>query len=142
MSRKRRKTEVMKRPLLALALAAVFLGRAEAEERGERVVSRARVCMLQDSVQPKDGLPYEYQGKTYYLCCGGCKATFAANPERFSKAVDPVTGEAVDKAEASAYAYHGRAYFFSTEKSLSAFAADPDRYLLNGKTSPSAPGDL
>jgi YHS domain-containing protein len=25
---------------------------------------------------------YEYEGKTYYFCCAGCKAKFAENPEK------------------------------------------------------------
>lgn len=32
--------------------------------------------MLQDTVQAQAGLEYEYQGKKYYLCCGGCLAAF------------------------------------------------------------------
>ena len=26
-----------------------------------------------------------YQGKTYYVCCSGCKAEFDANPEKYAK---------------------------------------------------------
>ncbi|MEI6438446.1 MAG: YHS domain-containing protein [Candidatus Omnitrophota bacterium] len=28
---------------------------------------------------------YEYKGKVYNLCCGGCIAKFAAEPEKYSK---------------------------------------------------------
>src|SRR6266511_832969 len=59
---------------------------------GERLTDRTRVCMLQDTVQTQAGLEYEYQGKKYYLCCGGCLAAFKAGAEQYSTAVDPVTG--------------------------------------------------
>lgn len=28
---------------------------------------------------------YEYEGKTYYFCCAGCKDTFSKDPEQFLK---------------------------------------------------------
>jgi YHS domain-containing protein len=28
-------------------------------------------------------ISYEYEGKTYYFCCGGCKASFVKNPEKY-----------------------------------------------------------
>jgi YHS domain-containing protein len=28
---------------------------------------------------------YEYKGKTYYFCCGGCPDQFKANPEKYIK---------------------------------------------------------
>jgi Cu+-exporting ATPase len=85
--------------------------------------------MLQDTVQTQAGLEYEHQGKKYYLCCGGCLAAFKAGAERYSTAVDPVTGAKVDKATAPIYAYQGRAYFFASEQSLSRFAHGPQRYV-------------
>jgi YHS domain-containing protein len=121
--------------MTVLISVAALIGSAAAGEEGsshaagQRLENRARVCMLQDSVQPKDGLPYQYDGKTYYLCCGGCRAAFAAQADRYSKATDPVTGQTVDKAEARVYAYKGRAYFFASEENLSAFEKDPERYL-------------
>ena len=27
----------------------------------------------------------EYQGKTYYFCCGGCDSEFARDPEKYLK---------------------------------------------------------
>jgi YHS domain-containing protein len=100
-----------------------------AGQDGARLADRARVCMLQDTVQAQAGLEYEYQGKKYYLCCGGCLAAFRANAEHYSTAVDPVTGARVNKATAPIYAYQGRAYFFASEESLSTFAQDPQRYV-------------
>ncbi len=78
---------------------------------GDRLTDRTRVCMLQDNVQAQAGLEYEYQGKKYSLCCGGCLAAFKANAEQYSTGMDSVTGAKVDKALAPIYAYRGHAYF-------------------------------
>lgn len=100
-----------------------------AAQHGERLMDRTRVCMLQDTVQAQAGLPYEHRGKTYYLCCGGCLSAFKTAADKYSTAVDPVTGAQVDKANAPIYAYRGRAYFFASEESLTQFAQDPQRYV-------------
>ena len=102
---------------------------AIAGQGGMRLADRTRVCMLQDTVQAQAGLAYEHQGKTYYLCCGGCLAAFKAGAAQYSTAVDPVTGAKVDKATALMYAYRGHAYFFASEESLARFAQDPQRHV-------------
>jgi YHS domain-containing protein len=93
-----------------------------------QAVERAKVCMMQDQVQAKAGIPHVYQGKTYYLCCPMCVNTFDGAPERYSKTHDPVSGKVVDKATAPVLGYRGRAYFFASDKSRAAFEKDPDRY--------------
>lgn len=98
-------------------------------QSGMRLADRTRVCMLQDTLQAQAGLAYEHQGKTYYLCCGGCLAAFKAGAEQYSTAVDPVTRAIVDKATAPIYAYRGHAYFFASEASLAQFAQNPQRYV-------------
>src|SRR5712692_8921572 len=119
---------------LLLTGVALFLTRSASTENvagryGERLMDRTRVCMLQDTVQARAGLEYEYQGKKYYLCCGGCLAAFKAGAEQYSTAVDPVTGTKMDKAIAPIYAYRGHAYFFASEESLATFAQERQRYL-------------
>ena len=97
-------------------------------EATTQAVERAKVCMMQDQVQTKAGIPHTYQGKTYYLCCPMCVNTFDGAPERYSKAHDPVNGQVVDKATAPVLGYRGLAYFFASEESRAAFEKDPDRY--------------
>jgi YHS domain-containing protein len=97
-----------------------------------RVKDRSRICMMQDSLQPKVGLKHEYAGKTYWLCCQMCVQAFEADPERYAHATDPVNGQQVDKATAPAYAVNGKAFFFSSEKTLETFAKNPTRYLQGG----------
>lgn len=41
-------------------------------------------CPVLGTTMPKkDMIPYEYQGKTYYLCCQSCVDKFKANPEKY-----------------------------------------------------------
>ena len=44
-----------------------------------RVEDKTRVCMMQDSLQPKPGLAHEYAGKTYWLCCEMCVQAFESD---------------------------------------------------------------
>ncbi len=113
---------------LALQLLAVAARLAYCESDRVEEVDRAKVCMLEDRVQARPGLPEVYNGKTYYLCCPMCKQTFENNPEKYSKARDPVSGDLVDKATAPLLAYKGQAYFFASEENRAAFARDPARY--------------
>ena len=92
--------------------------------------------MLQDTVQAKSGIPYIYSGKKYYLCCGGCIAAFREGAATHSRAVDPVDGKSVDKADAPAYAYRGHAYYFSSTADMTKFANDPAKYLTNSDLQP------
>lgn len=39
------------------------------------------VCGM--SVDPKTSVSSQYQGKTYYFCCNGCKASFDKEPEKY-----------------------------------------------------------
>lgn len=102
---------------------------ALAGEATTQDVERSKVCMTQDEVQTKAGIPHAYQGKTYYLCCPMCVNTFDGAPERYSQAHDPVNGQVVDKATGLVLGYRGRAYFFASEESRAAFAQAPDRYV-------------
>ena len=115
--------------LFAITVAAAADLQPDARGYTGPLEDRERVCMLQDTVQPKDGLEHEYDGKNYYLCCRGCLAGFQGDPDRYSHANDPVSDERVDKATAPIFAYDGRAYFFASESNRSAFAKDPERYL-------------
>jgi Cu+-exporting ATPase len=116
--------------VLTLVLLAAVAGGARAEEALTGPIhDRSRICMMQDTLQPKPGLAHEYQGKTYWLCCQMCVQSFSADPERFAHAKDPVDGATVDKATAPAYAVDGRAFYFRSEDNLRAFSKNPARYL-------------
>jgi YHS domain-containing protein len=114
-----------------LALAASIHQPGNADAGQGPISDRSRICMLQDTVQGRSGLPCVYNGKKYYLCCAGCSAVFRSDAAIHSRAIDPVDGKSVDKADASAYAYRGHAYFFSSAGNMDKFARDPQEFVKN-----------
>ncbi len=87
-----------------LAVAILIHHPGDAEAGQGQINDRSRICMLQDTIQPRSGLTYVYRGKKYYLCCGGCLAAFQQDAATHSHATDPLDGRSVDKAVAPAYA--------------------------------------
>jgi YHS domain-containing protein len=119
--------------LLVTVLVAGIAGAGDVPPGGQPftgpVADKSRVCMMQDSMQPKAGIAQEREGKRYWFCCPMCLQAFAADPARYTHARDPVTGALVDKADAPAYAVGGKVYFFSSQDTLERFTASPTRYL-------------
>lgn len=87
------------------------------------------VCMMQDMVLGKPGIPIQFEGKTYYGCCEMCKEKIKSEPQKYTKAVDPVSGKSVDKASSFIYSLEGSAYYFGSEANRKSFAANPQKYL-------------
>lgn len=100
------------------------------------VVPASRVCMTQDDVYPRDLIPVEVEGETYYGCCPGCAAAIRANPDRFIWARDPVSGERIKKSRAIIYNYRGKALYFASPSSLETFRKNPEAYLRKGEPNP------
>ncbi|MDQ6960381.1 MAG: hypothetical protein Q9M27_05065 [Mariprofundaceae bacterium] len=83
--------------LLIMAMMAVLPAGAQAEE-----LKRAKtenVCMVNDQDMRKPQIPIQVKGKTYYGCCAMCVSGLTNDPEQ-RRAIDPVSGHAVDKADA------------------------------------------
>lgn len=97
------------------------------------IEKRDHVCMMQDSILATPGIPIEHEGRTYYGCCPMCNQNIKQNPEKYTKARDPVTKATVDKASALIYAFKGRVYYFEAESSRSQFAKQPLSY-ISGST--------
>jgi YHS domain-containing protein len=113
--------------LFAFLIAAIAPGTALAENGN--VEKREFVCMMQDTVMLKKGIPVEHEGRTYYACCPMCIEKLKADPTRHTKAQDPVTGATVDKAAAYIYNLDGFAIYFASEASREAFGREPGRYI-------------
>lgn len=112
-------------PLLVLALAtapAVFAQEQAAPPSGPATqVETKKVCMVNDALFEKDQIPVEVEGKTYYGCCQMCKARLAEDAAVRS-AVDPVTGNTVDKATAVPGALaDGRVFYFESVETLAKY---------------------
>jgi YHS domain-containing protein len=80
-----------------------------------------RVCMVNDTVFPKDQIPVQVDGKTYFGCCEMCKGRLTSD-EGIRYAKDPVSGKTVDKATAVIGATpDGKVLYFESEKTFKAF---------------------
>ena len=118
----------MKRILFALIISVLAVaGVARAEAGGSdgalsgNVEDKSRVCMIQDMVMAKPGIPVQHGGKTYYGCCPMCKDKLAQQPES-RKSTDPVTQKAVDKAVALMIKdASGKILYFENEQSLAQY---------------------
>jgi YHS domain-containing protein len=113
--------------LLALApLAASQVQAAPApseNQSGWKKVSNEKVCMVTDMLFAKKQIPIEVKGKTYYGCCENCKERLGKDAE-VRKAIDPVSGKAVDKATASiAAGPEGDVAYFENDTNMNTFIA-------------------
>jgi len=59
----------------------------------------SQVCMINDAFMGKEQIPVPVGDKVYYGCCEGCVDKLT-NIEETRYAVDPHTGQKVDKADA------------------------------------------
>jgi len=87
------------------------------------------VCMMQDMVLGKAGIPIQFGGKTYYGCCEMCKEKIKNEPQKYTKATDLVSRKPVDKADSFIYSVDGTAYYFGSDANRKTFAANPQKYL-------------
>lgn len=92
-------------------------------QSGWKKVSNEKVCMVTDMLFAKKQIPIEVKGKTYYGCCENCKERLGKDAE-VRKAVDPVSGKAVDKATASiAAGPEGDVAYFENDANMNKFIA-------------------
>lgn len=83
-----------------------------------RVTDASQVCMVNDQFMGKPQIPVEVEGRTYYGCCPMCKDRLTKQPESRT-ALDPVTGEQVDKARAIMVQNpNGKILYFASESTL------------------------
>ena len=114
---------------LALTLLVATLGVGLLWAASGNVDKREYVCMMQDMVLDKPGIPIQHEGKTYFGCCEMCKARIKGAPEQYTLAVDRVSGKKIDKATAFIYNLDGDAFYFATAANRKAFAESPTKYL-------------
>jgi YHS domain-containing protein len=83
-----------------------------------RVEDPSLVCMVNDRYMGKAQIPVDVGGKRYFGCCAGCKQKLEADSSA-RLAVDPVSGERVDKASAViARNTSGKVLYFSSDATL------------------------
>lgn len=88
---------------------------------GVQKVEAKFVCMVNNSLFPKEQIPVEVEGRTYYGCCEMCKERLAKDGAS-REAVDPVSGAVVDKAKATIGAQSdGKVLYFENEENLTKY---------------------
>lgn len=91
----------------------------------ERIHEPKKVCMVNDQYMGRDQIPVEVNGRTYFGCCAMCKARLENDPSVRS-ALDPVTGQAVDKASAiMGRDASGHVLYFASEDTYRRYAGEP-----------------
>ncbi len=94
---------------------------AQAVQAQVMPVESDKVCMVNDQHFGTPQIPVDVNGKTYYGCCEGCKATLAEDGKA-RMAVDPVSRKPVDKALAVIGAYRdGQVEYFENAGNLEAW---------------------
>ena len=84
-------------------------------------IQSSYVCMVNDTAHSKEQIAVHVEGKTYYGCCEMCKERLGRDVA-IRNAVDPISGEAVDKAIAVTVATpDGKVLYFKSEATLTAF---------------------
>lgn len=79
------------------------------------------VCMVNDTLFPREQIPVEVDGKTYFGCCEMCKGRLAKDAS-IRSAKDPVSGASVDKALAViGAAPDGSVQYFSSDETFSRY---------------------
>jgi len=82
-------------------------------------------------VSPSSGKPsLEHLGQQYHFCCEGCLKKFAAAPDDYIEARDPVCGMTVQRATARHMARHdGERFYFCSGHCQARFEASPEEFL-------------
>ncbi len=113
---------------LLLGLAGPVLSAPTSESAAAPTLTKVesrKVCMVNDTFFPRDQIPVEVEGRTYYGCCEMCKGRLAKD-SAIRQAVDPVTGGKVDKATALiAAGPDGRVLYFENQESFSRYGSKP-----------------
>lgn len=80
------------------------------------------VCMVNNQMFVKEQIPVVIGEKTYYGCCEMCEVKLKEDPES-RVAIDPVSGNSVDKATAViGAAPDGKVYYFENLENLKTYS--------------------
>jgi len=84
-------------------------------------VPTEKVCMVNDEYMSKDQIPVPVGDKVYYGCCQACYGTLQSD-ESSRYAIDPVSGNRVDKAIAIIGAFpDGKVLYFENTQTFESY---------------------
>jgi YHS domain-containing protein len=85
------------------------------------VTDSSLVCMVNNQFMGRPQIPVEVDGRTYYGCCEMCEGRLR-NDSASRSALDPVSGNAVDKATAViGRTRDGRTFYFENDRTFMAY---------------------
>lgn len=88
-----------------------------------KIVPNDKVCMVTNMLFPRTQIPVAHNGKTYYGCCENCKKTLSED-QASRVAVDPISGNSIDKASAVIAARDdGSVIYFESKKTYNTFVS-------------------
>jgi Cu+-exporting ATPase len=89
------------------------------------------VCGM--TVTPEAKHQHVHAGQSYYFCSAGCKAKFAADPQKYlapaAPLKDPVCGMTVTPASKHQHVHEGQTFYFCNPRCREKFIANPAHYL-------------
>ncbi len=89
-----------------------------------KIIESKYICMVNDSVFDKEQISVPVGDKTYYGCCSMCEERLK-NDEAIRSAIDPVSGNSVDKAEAViAVDSSNNVYYFESEETMKNYVSN------------------
>ena len=108
---------------IALVLAAFIAIADDASNDKVVPVESKNVCMINDRSMANEQIAVPIDGKTYYGCCPMCKERLVKDEES-RYAIDPVSGNKVDKADAIIGALPGaKVLYFENQKNFDRYNA-------------------
>lgn len=128
---KNRRVQMMLRYLQILTILIVgFLVEAQnvrADDMGTfKKVPLDQVCMVNNKYMAENQIVVPFEGKTYYGCCEMCVEKLQGDPKART-AIDPLTGERVDKASAFVVSKPDKkVLYFASEKNFRNYLGNPN----------------
>ncbi len=112
---------MFKKVCAILVLGGLFFAQTAFAAQLRKVTDMSHVCMVNNEDMGKPQIPVKVGEQTYYGCCKMCVGNIQQNRKvRF--AIDPVSGNEVDKAKAVIGAKpDGGVLYFENEKNFQAF---------------------
>lgn len=119
----------LKRIIILSSLLTAFLAVVSVNSQAEilKRVKTGNVCMVNNEDMGKPQIPIQVKGKTYYGCCAMCVGSLTNDPEA-RRAIDPVSGHTVDKANSVIGARRdGSVLYFESEATFAAWQQQQKR---------------
>jgi len=111
--------------LVFMAFPALAQDHAHEVDSWLKPVESQYVCMVNNKAFDTEQIAVDVGDKTYYGCCAMCKGKLEKSTS-IRAAIDPVSGETVDKATAVIGAdADNTVYYFENQENLHSFAGKP-----------------